>query len=109
MSLRFVRAVLIGFLLLQSGLLAPAAMALDAAQVMADCSKHMGTNDNDCPCCPQSVSTAAGCGTICLGAFAGMSNSVGIPSHAPEFVNPDPLDSLLASQTYAPANPPPIG
>ena len=108
MSLRFARAVLVGLLLLQSGLLAPAAMALDTGQAMADCADHMGTSDNDCPCCPQSVSTSAGCASICLGVLAGMSHPPELLTDAIEHPNPSFPASFLASQTYAPVNPPPI-
>jgi hypothetical protein len=108
MSLRFVRAVLVGFLLLQCGLLAPAAMALDAGQDMADCAGHSGTGGNDSPCCPQGVSTSAGCASICLGAFAGMIDSTSTIAHLTNPAVPGIPSSFLAGQTYAPVNPPPI-
>ena len=109
MNFRFMRAVLVGLLLLQSGLLAPAAMALDAGQATADCADHLGMSDNDCPCCPQGVSTHGGCGTICLGVFAGVFQSAETLMYAKAHAGPGLPASLLASQTYTPVNPPPIG
>jgi hypothetical protein len=108
MILRFARAALVGLLLLQSGLFAPAAMALDASQA-ADCAEHMGTRDSDCPCCPHSASTSTGCMTICLGVFAGMSNLPAVVSYGAGNPAPDLPPSFLVSQTYTPVNPPPIG
>ena len=108
MKLRIARAVLVGFLLLQSGLLAPAAMALDAGQATADCADHLGMRDNDCPCCPQDVSARGGCETVCLGVFAGVSQPAVIVAYAPAYAGPGLPTSLHASQTYTPVNPPPI-
>ena len=108
MSFRFARAVVVALLLLQSGLVAPAAMALDAGQGMADCTGHTGTGDNDSPCCPQGVVTSAGCASICLGVLAGMVDSSSIFTHVIDHADPGIPSSFLASQTYAPVNPPPI-
>ena len=108
MNLRTARAVLVGLLLLQGGSLAPAAMALDAGQATADCADHLGMSDNDCPCCPQSVSTPGGCGTICLGVFGGVSQPAETLTCATALAGPGLPATLLASQTYAPVNPPPI-
>ena len=108
MKFQIARAVLVGFLLLQAGLLAPVAMAVDAGQAMTDCAEDLGTSDDDCPCCPQSVSTSAGCASICLGVLAAMSDPAELISYAIEHPNPSFPASFLASQTYAPVNPPPI-
>lgn len=108
MVLRLIRVALVGLLLLQSAVLAPAAMALESGQAMADCGDQMGTGDKDCPCCPQAVSTSAGCGTTCLGIAAGLSSAVEIFTTGTEQPGPGFLSSLLASQVYAPVNPPPI-
>ena len=108
MGFRFARAVLVVFLLVQSALLAPAALALDTAQVMADCTENMGTSDNDCPCCPQSVSTSAGCASICLGVLAGMLDPSELLTYSIAHPNFDVPTFLPASQAYAPVNPPPI-
>lgn len=108
MALRLLRIVLVGFLLLQSGLLAPVAMALDAGRAMADCAEHMGTSEDDCSCCPQGVSTSAGCASICLGVLAGMSKPAEPLTTAIERPRLSLSASFLASQTYAPVNPPPI-
>jgi len=108
MNFWVVRALLVGFLLLQSGLLAPAAMALGAGQATADYADHRGMSDNDCPCCPQDISTHGGCGTICLGVFAGVSQSAATLTYAKAHAGPGFPASLLDSQTYTPVNPPPI-
>ena len=108
MNFRCMRAVLVGFLLLQSGLLAPSAMAFDAGPATANCADHGAMSDNDCPCCPQGVSTYGGCGTICLGVLAGVSQPAETPTFAKEQAGPGLPASLLASQTYTPVNPPPI-
>ena len=108
MTPRLVCAVLVVFLLMQSGLLAPAAMTFGMAQSMADCAGQYGMTDDDCPCCPQGVSMHAGCGTICLGTFAGVIVPIGIAHETAVRLEPSLRASGLASQIYAPANPPPI-
>ena len=108
MNLRFARAILTALLLLQTGLLAPAVMAVDAGQGMSDCAEHLGTSDNDCPCCPQSISAHGGCGTLCLGVSAGISNTAGILTCTRARAGSSLPASLLVSQTYTPVNPPPI-
>ncbi len=108
MNFRFARAILTALLLLQTGLLAPVAMAVDAGQGMSDCAEHLATSDNDCPCCPQSVSTPGGCGTLCLGVSAGISNTAEILIYTLTRAASSLPASLLASQTYTPVNPPPI-
>jgi len=108
MNLRFARAVMVGLLLLQTGLLAPVAAAAGPGQAMSDCAEHLGTGDSDCPCCPQGVSTYQGCGTVCLGAFAGVSSSADVLDYAITHSGPGLPASLLASQTYTPVDPPPI-
>lgn len=108
MNFRFMRAFLVGFLLLQGVFLAPSAMALDAGQATADCADHGAMSDNGCPCCPQGVSTYGGCGTICLGVFACVSQPAETPAFAKAHAGPGLPASLLDSQTYTPVNPPPI-
>jgi hypothetical protein len=109
MVLRYLRAVLVGLLLLQSGLLAPAAMALDAGQSMADCSENMGASDDDCPCCPQGILSLGGCVAFCLGVLASMASPADMMADASPMVRPGIPPTLHDSQAYSPVNPPPIG
>jgi hypothetical protein len=108
MHLRFARTLLIGMLLLQCGVLAPAAMTLDSGRAMADCAERMGSSA-DCPCCPKDASTSAGCLAVCLGVSAGMPELAGISTPVTASPDLDLPSDLLASQTYTPVNPPPIG
>jgi hypothetical protein len=107
MFLRSLRTLFVLVLLLQGGVLAPAAMALDAGQAMADCTEGMGTSDNR-PCCPASSSTLGGCASICLGTFAGPSQWVAMTADTRATEDSGLPHALHVSQTYTPVNPPPI-
>ena len=107
MTLRYARVVLVGLLLLQGSLFAPAAMTLDAGQA-ADCAEHMGSADRGCPCCPPDVTMSAGCLAMCLGVFAETVSFAGVISHEAGIPGLELPPTFLASQTYTPVNPPPI-
>lgn len=109
MKLRWARAILLGMLLLQTGLLAPAAMALGMAQSMADCAGQQGTADSNCPCCPHGMLTHAGCASNCLGTFAVLPEPFQLMPDAALRVHLNSPTSQHSSQIYTPANPPPIG
>jgi hypothetical protein len=108
MTLRWVRALLVGLLLLQAAVLAPAALALGAGTAMTDCAGHMSTPGDDHSCCPPGMSSHAGCGFSCL-AMVALSGTVQVVSVSAPIARWSPSTASGTSQIYTPANPPPIG
>ncbi|GMU68363.1 MAG: hypothetical protein AMXMBFR37_06960 [Steroidobacteraceae bacterium] len=105
------RAVLIAILAMQV-VVAPAVFASSSALTQSsaassDCPDHMQRGDKSCPCCPEGGVMVAGCMNLCT-AFAATFGIIVpmvmlVPSASPAFESPS-----IATQIYAPPNPPPI-
>ena len=108
MGRRWIAAVLSALLAVQAPVMGSTALSPGATSHASSthCAGHMA-GKSDCPCCPNGLTIAAGCMTLC--AAVGMSGALPVLGFSSLHAAAIPFIAVpVISRTDIPPNPPPI-